>query len=137
MPRHLPSTTLSTFVLLSGSCQSRGDCVAQAVPLDGSAQERNGAQYSAHMRKGSTSSVACEVRCWRWLFGNEIPVSTAGRLPRPLRVSDPELGHEPWDLTCLSHFRRLKTPAIAVGFQRAVLRLLGVSASLTNLGPLP
>jgi len=29
----------------------------------------------AHMRKGSTSFGACEVRCWRWLFGNKIPVS--------------------------------------------------------------
>ena len=27
------------------------------------------------MRKGSTSFGACEVRCWRWLFGNKIPVS--------------------------------------------------------------
>ena len=27
-----------------------------------------------HMRKGST---ACEVRCWRWLFGNKLPVSLA------------------------------------------------------------
>jgi len=29
---------------------------------------------SIHMRKGSTSFGACEVRCWRWLFGNRIPV---------------------------------------------------------------
>ena len=27
------------------------------------------------MRKGSTSFGACEVRCWRWLFGYKIPVS--------------------------------------------------------------
>jgi len=27
------------------------------------------------MRKGSTSFGACEVRCWRWLFGNKITVS--------------------------------------------------------------
>jgi len=27
------------------------------------------------MRKGSTSFGACEVRCWRWLFGNKMPVS--------------------------------------------------------------
>ena len=27
------------------------------------------------MRKGSTSFGACEVRRWRWLFGNKIPVS--------------------------------------------------------------
>ena len=27
------------------------------------------------VRKGSTSFGACEVRCWRWLFGNTIPVS--------------------------------------------------------------
>ena len=31
---------------------------------------RNG----AHMRKGSTSFGACEVRFWCWLFGNETPV---------------------------------------------------------------
>ena len=29
------------------------------------------------MRKGSTSFGACEVRCWRWLFGNKIPISLA------------------------------------------------------------
>ena len=29
----------------------------------------------AGARKGSTSVGACEVRCWRWLFGNKIPVS--------------------------------------------------------------
>ena len=28
-----------------------------------------------HFRKGSTSFGACEVRCWRWLFGNKMPVS--------------------------------------------------------------
>jgi len=27
------------------------------------------------VRKGSTSFGACEVRCWRWLFGNKTPVS--------------------------------------------------------------
>jgi len=27
------------------------------------------------MRKGSTPFGVCEVRCWRWLFGNKIPVS--------------------------------------------------------------
>ena len=27
------------------------------------------------MRQGSTSFGACEVRCWRWLFGNEMPIS--------------------------------------------------------------
>ena len=27
------------------------------------------------MRKGSTSFGACEVRCWRWLFGHKIPIS--------------------------------------------------------------
>ena len=27
------------------------------------------------MRKGSTSFGACEVRWWRWLFGNTIPIS--------------------------------------------------------------
>ena len=26
-------------------------------------------------RKGRMSFGACEVRCWRWLFGNKIPVS--------------------------------------------------------------
>ena len=31
------------------------------------------------MRKGSTSFGACEVRCWRWLFGNKIPVSRSRR----------------------------------------------------------
>jgi len=29
----------------------------------------------AHVRKGSTFFGASEVRCWRWLFGNQIPVS--------------------------------------------------------------
>jgi len=43
----------------------------------------HGAQYLAHMRKGSASFGACEVRCWRWLFGNEIAVS----YHRPLRGS--------------------------------------------------
>ena len=33
------------------------------------------------MRKGSTSVGACEVRCWRWLFGNKIPISL---LPPPV-----------------------------------------------------
>ena len=30
------------------------------------------------MRKGSTSLGACEVRCWRCLFGNKLPISLAG-----------------------------------------------------------
>ena len=34
---------------------------------------------SADTRKGSTSFGACEVRCWRWLFGNKIPVSLQAR----------------------------------------------------------
>ena len=32
---------------------------------------------ATHTRKGSTSFGACEVRCWRWLFGNKIPVSAS------------------------------------------------------------
>jgi len=28
------------------------------------------------MRKGSTPFGACEVRCWRWLFGKKISVSS-------------------------------------------------------------
>ena len=26
------------------------------------------------MRRGGTSVRACELRCWRWLFGNNIPI---------------------------------------------------------------
>jgi len=37
--------------------------------------EMRGLGFGAHMRKGSTSFGACEVRCWRWLFGNKIPVA--------------------------------------------------------------
>ena len=37
------------------------------------------------MRKGSTSFGACKVRCWRWLFGNRIPVSLGIDLGGPER----------------------------------------------------
>ena len=39
---------------------------------------KHGAKSLAHMRKGSTSFGACEVRCWRWLFGRNIPLSGLG-----------------------------------------------------------
>ena len=40
------------------------------------------------MQKGTTFFGACEVRCWRWLFGNRIPVSlsTGGSLGRVWRA---------------------------------------------------
>jgi len=28
-----------------------------------------------HNAWGSTSFWMCKVRCWRWLFGNQIPIS--------------------------------------------------------------
>ena len=31
------------------------------------------------LRRGSTSCGACEVRCWRWLFGKKIPDSLSVR----------------------------------------------------------
>ena len=31
----------------------------------------HGEQYLAHTRKDITSLGACEVLCWRWLFGND------------------------------------------------------------------
>jgi len=31
--------------------------------------------FATPLCKGSTSFEACDVRCWRWLFGNKIPVS--------------------------------------------------------------
>ena len=30
-----------------------------------------------HNAQGCTSFWMCKVRCWRWLFGNKIPVSLA------------------------------------------------------------
>ena len=31
--------------------------------------------------QGSTSFWMCKARCWRWLFGNEIPMSLSSRVP--------------------------------------------------------
>jgi hypothetical protein len=45
------------------------------------------------MRKGSTSFGACEVRCWRWLFGNKTPFSTA--LPPVTLQHEHVPGHTP------------------------------------------
>jgi len=52
------------------------------VPLYSPVSNRDAAVLPlmrAHMREGSTPFGACEVRCWRWLFGNKIPVSHARR----------------------------------------------------------
>ena len=35
----------------------------------------------AHLRKDSTSFWACEVRCWRWLFGKEYQSLPSVTLP--------------------------------------------------------
>jgi hypothetical protein len=32
-----------------------------------------------HNAQGSTSFWMCKVRCWRWLFVNEIPISSESR----------------------------------------------------------
>ena len=38
------------------------------------------------VRKGGTSVGAREVRCWRWLFGNHIPIFLTGLARRTKRV---------------------------------------------------
>ena len=38
------------------------------------------------VRKGGTSFGAREVRCWRWLFGNHIPIFLTGLARRTKRV---------------------------------------------------
>ena len=41
------------------------------VPLQSCSTAKEYTISLAHMRKGSTSFGACEVRYWRWLFGNK------------------------------------------------------------------
>ena len=69
------------------------------------------------MRKGSTSFGARKVRCWRWLFGNKIPVSrlVANRSTVPPPSVFPmhlDPLHPLWQLSPSGSFRRTLISAV-------------------------
>ena len=81
-----PDTWTALFGPLS-SCQPRTTHLSVKTPGRGRPREPLPNPFAvschpaAHMRTGSTYFGVCEVRCWRWLFGNNTPVSPV--IPEP------------------------------------------------------
>ena len=73
----------------------------------------------AHMRKGSTSFGACEVRCWRWFFGSNMPVSRVANVRSWQRDGrNHRVIYLRWGWTS---FRLSMFPPLTIGKQLALL----------------